>query len=542
MEDRVGQVVRRAAQVGRDAVRGVAVDGVHIGPRDTEGFPHRDEVRAGRLLVAGDRHDVGVDLAQVDAERTRLLDDFGGTTLDPNLDGVEELAVHDVQTGLAQARGEHGGQAVHAGRDRPQALGTVVDRVHGRDHGEQHLRGADVRRGLLTADVLLTSLQREAVGQRAVGVDRDTHETAGQLALQPGPDGHVPGVRAAEADRHTETLRGADDDVRADLARRAQQRQREQVRDDDGLRARGVDLLDEGLLVAHHTGRAGVRQQHTEEVAAEAQALDALRQVRDHDLDAQRLGARLDDGQRLRQRVRVHDELVRLRAATPAHQSHRLGGGGRLVQHGRVRHRQAGQVADHGLEVQQRLETALRDLRLVRRVGRVPGGRLQHVAQDDARRDGVVVAEADHLRHRAVLGRQLTKLGQRLGLGGRSRQVEHEVALVNGRRHRVLGQLLQRSDADDVEDPRELGGARTDVAIGERGAVLESGERNAVLRHQTPPGAAGTRVLVPSPLCPYPEGRLRGSPRREPGLSPSAGSLKQGSTFQRRLAHAVLDA
>ena len=49
----------------------------------------------------------------------------------------------------------------------------------------------------------------------------------------------------------------------------------------------------------------------------------------------------------------------------------------------------------HRLEVEERFEPALRDLRLVRRVRRVPARVLEHVAQDDARRDAVVVAEAD---------------------------------------------------------------------------------------------------------------------------------------------------
>ena len=49
----------------------------------------------------------------------------------------------------------------------------------------------------------------------------------------------------------------------------------------------------------------------------------------------------------------------------------------------------------HRLEVEQRLETALGDLSLIRRVRRVPARVLEHVPQDDGRRDGVVVAEAD---------------------------------------------------------------------------------------------------------------------------------------------------
>src|SRR5213078_3062197 len=53
-----------------------------------------------------------------------------------------------------------------------QALGPVVHRVHARHHGQQHLRGADVARGLLAADVLLACLQGHA--QRRPPASRDT--------------------------------------------------------------------------------------------------------------------------------------------------------------------------------------------------------------------------------------------------------------------------------------------------------------------------------------------------------------------------------
>ena len=51
---------------------------------------------------------------------------------------------------------------------------------------------------------------------------------------------------------------------------------------------------------------------------------------------------------------------------------HRLGGGGGLVEERRVGDRQTGEVDHHRLEVEERLEAALRDLGLVRRVLRVP--------------------------------------------------------------------------------------------------------------------------------------------------------------------------
>ena len=71
---------------------------------------------------------------------------------------------------------------------------------------------------------------------------------------------------------------------------------------------------------------------------------------------------------------------------------HRFGGRGALVEQRRVRDRQAGEIAHHGLEVEQRFEPPLRDLRLVRRVGGVPAGILQDVALDHGRDQAVAVA------------------------------------------------------------------------------------------------------------------------------------------------------
>ena len=100
----------------------------------------------------------------------------------------------------------------------------------------------------------------------------------------------------------------------------------------------------------------------------------------------------------------VGDEKAHAPAlAHPQAQRHRLGRGRRLVQHRGVRDRHAGEIADHRLEVDERLEPPLRDFRLVRRVGGVPGRVLEDVAQDHARRVRAVVALPDHRRQHAVL-------------------------------------------------------------------------------------------------------------------------------------------
>ena len=68
----------------------------------------------------------------------------------------------------------------------------------------------------------------------ARGILRHADQAAGQLPLEARAHGHVAGVRSAEAERHAEALRRADGDVGAELARRREQREREQVGGDDG--------------------------------------------------------------------------------------------------------------------------------------------------------------------------------------------------------------------------------------------------------------------------------------------------------------------
>ena len=74
---------------------------------------------------------------------------------------------------------------------------------------------------------------------------------------------------------------------------------------------------------------------------------------------------------------------------------HGLGGGGGLIQQRGIGDVQPGQVADHRLEIQQRLQAALGDFRLIRRVLRVPAGIFQDVALNHRRGDAIVIAHAD---------------------------------------------------------------------------------------------------------------------------------------------------
>ena len=77
-------------------------------------------------------------------------------------DGVEKGGVMDGMAGFFEGFREICGVAVNSRSDRAQALGTVVDGIHRGHDGEQNLGGADVAGGLISADVLLAGLEREA--------------------------------------------------------------------------------------------------------------------------------------------------------------------------------------------------------------------------------------------------------------------------------------------------------------------------------------------------------------------------------------------
>lgn len=305
-------------------------------------------------------------------------------------------------------------------------------------------------------------------------------------------------MRPAEAHRHTEALRGADRDVRAQVTGRGEQGQGQQIGGDRDDRAQLVGLLDDGPDVPYRPGRARVLHQDAEDTALGDLRRDTAGQVGDDDLDAGRLGTGLDDRDRLRQGVGVDQEDAVLHLADAPGERHGLGRRGALVEQGGAGGGQPGQLGDHRLEVQERLQAALRDLRLVRRVGRVPGGVLHDVAKDHRRGEGAVVAEPDHRGQHLVAVREGAQLGEDLGLGACGRQPEGLRAL-DDIGHRGRGELVQRAVTDLGEHLRLRLGIGADMALLERNALLQLGERSAT-------GGHGGGLLV----C----HDLRGAPRR----------------------------
>lgn len=160
-----------------------------------------------------------------------------------------------------------------------------------------------------------------------------------------------------------------------------------------------MDRLDHRARIRHIPLRARVG----DDDAAQILTHQLTGQVLDRDLQVDRPGPLRGDGEDLgvEAGVEKHPTPFPLR---PRHEAHGLSGGGGLVKEGRVGDRQPRELGDHRLEVEQRLQTPLRDLRLIRRVRGVPARRLQHTAPDHRGSDRVRETLAvEGTQHRVAL-------------------------------------------------------------------------------------------------------------------------------------------
>ena len=144
----------------------------------------------------------------------------------------------------AQTLGERAGESVHAPRNLRESFRPVVDGIHARHYGQQHLRRADVARRLFAADVLLSRLQCHPQSRLSIGVARNADYASGKVPLEFVLRREVRSVRPAVAERNTEPLGISDGDVGAPLSRRCEQDETEKIGGNRHQRVGGVQLID----------------------------------------------------------------------------------------------------------------------------------------------------------------------------------------------------------------------------------------------------------------------------------------------------------
>ena len=195
-----------------------------------------------------------------------------------------------------------------------------------------------------------------------------------------------------------------------------------------------------------------------------------------HDFDAKGLRAGAQERDGLRMDV-VRDEKLFALAFDPVGHGHGFGGGSRFVEQRGIGDLHAGQVGHHGLEIEQRLEASLGQLRLIRRVGRIPAGIFQDVAQDDRRGVAIAVAHSEVARLRLVSRSEAADFGQGGVLVERGGKVER-IAAADGFRNGLVDQRVEAGQAEGSEHAGDFGVIGTDMTAdktGLRGGGLAHG-------------------------------------------------------------------
>ncbi len=272
---------------------------------------------------------------------------------------------------------------------------------------------------------------------------------------------------ASVAHGDSEALGGADGEVGAELAGAGEEGEGEWIGGHYGYGSGGVEGGDGGAVVVDLAVGAGVLEDGSEDFGG----TEVGGGVAEDEGPAEGLGAGLQEGDGLGVAVAVDEEDGGGGLGCALGHGHGFGGGGGLVEQGGVGDVEAGEVADHGLEVDESFETALGDFGLVGGVGGVPGGVLEDVALDDGGNDGSVVALADERGEDLVFGGDGAEVGDGLDFGERG--AEGELAGGEDGGGDGLGdELVDGVEADGLEHGLDVGGVGADVAGGEAGLAV----------------------------------------------------------------------
>ena len=280
-------------------------------------------------------------------------------------------------------------------------------------------------------------------------------------------------MRAAVAQWHAEALRRADGDVRAERTRRLQQDERQRIHAERHHRATRVHPGDERGRIGDVPQGVRVLQVRAEELAG----VEPGGGVRDDERHPEPARASAHHRDHLGVAGGIHEVRPVGAFRRAQHESHRLGCGGGFVEERRVRHRQSRQIDQHLLERRQRLQPALGDLRLVRRVGRVPTRILENVALNHGWRMRVAIAGPDKAAPHLVAGGERAQLGERLRFGARRRKVERD-GLPYRIGQRFPDERFARGETEGVEHVALVARVDSDVARGKGAGVQQIVERH----------------------------------------------------------------
>ena len=350
---------------------------------------------------------------------------------------------------------------------------------------------------MLAADVLLAGLQGERVRAPAGVVGGDAHQPARHAPHQRLAHRHVADVRPTEGGRHAERLAVADADVEARLARAAPG-----PRTPAGRRCTSASAPTACAASASSASASSVPKNVGCWTSSPAWRSSSAARTSSTEVTSPRGAMTSTATARPAAKVRSTRSVSGCTAPLTAMRSRPVAWTASIIASAAAvapSYREAlatsmpGQRADHRLELEDRLERALRRLGLVRRVGGVELGAADGAAHD-GRDEAAVHAGAEEVvepAERVVARCQALHLGDEVLLAERRGQVHRRVAQRRGDGREQLGHA---GCADHLEHCRPIG-----VAVGQVGhpRKYEEGSGASVAgRPAVDPVGSGRRLRI----------------------------------------------
>ena len=114
--------------------------------------------------------------------------------------------MYDLVTQTLETIGQDPRQVVEALGDGPNPLGAMIDGIHSRHNRQEDLSRADIRSGLLPADMLLPGLKGHTEGRIPVDVLGNPNNPSRHLPLESLVGSQIGSVRATKSHGDTEAL------------------------------------------------------------------------------------------------------------------------------------------------------------------------------------------------------------------------------------------------------------------------------------------------------------------------------------------------
>ena len=181
-----------------------------------------------------------------------------------------------------------------------------------------------------------------------------------------------------------------------------------------------MELVDQAAVIADLTRRARIGEKCAEDFGGP----QILGRIANDEIEAEGPGACLDHANGLGMRVAVDEERASWRLDQPLCHRHGFRRRGAFIEKRGAGKLKSGEVDDHLLEIEQGFEAALAHLGLIGRIGCVPAGVFEDVAQNDFGRDGAVITHTDHRGENLVARSDLAQIGERRAFGHAFRQIE----------------------------------------------------------------------------------------------------------------------